>query len=143
MNVVKPSCVLSYRGVVIRILSGPDAAYTLLDYRAPAGFAGVQPHRHLETTEWFYVLGGTMAWTVEENEGETGTGDFIEVPRRLRHAWRNASADAPLHLLVGFDRPGFDGYFRELIAMAAASPEWPPRDPTPWNELGKRYDTHA
>jgi len=40
-------------------------------------------------------------------------------------------------------RPGFDGYFRELIAAAAGNPEWPPADPTPWIELGKRYDTYG
>lgn len=143
MTTTIPSRVLTHRGVVITILSGAGTAYTLIDYRAPPGFAGVQPHRHHETTEWFRVLSGTMARTVDGQDGQTEAGDFIEVPRGVSHVWRNASQEAPLHMLVGFDRPGFDGYFEELIAMAAAATEWPPRDPRPWLELGRRYDTFA
>jgi mannose-6-phosphate isomerase-like protein (cupin superfamily) len=143
MTEVRPDRVLSHRGVVISILSSPDTGYTLLDYTAPPGFAGVQPHCHRETTEWFRVLAGSLAWTVDGHDGVAPAGGFFEVPRGARHVWRNASADEPLRMLVGFDRPGFDGYFRELIDMAAAAPEWPPRDPTPWIALGRRYDTHG
>jgi len=80
---------------------------------------------------------------VGKSEGTTDAGGFIQVTRGVRHMWRNVSDDEPLHLLVGFDRPGFDGYFRELIAMAAATSDRPPKDPTPWIELGRRYDTFA
>jgi mannose-6-phosphate isomerase-like protein (cupin superfamily) len=136
---------LSQRGVEITVLSGdtPEASYTLLDYRAPAGFAGVQPHHHRETTEWFFVLSGTMAWTIAGRQGRTGPGGFIEIAPGAQHVWRNASDDQKLHLLVGFDRPGFDAYFRQLFALAAAATEWPPADPTPWIELGRRFDTFA
>jgi len=134
---------LANRGVEIIVLSGdaPDAAYTLLDYRAPPGFAGVQPHWHAVSTEWFYVIAGTLAWTLGERSGETPAGGFVEVPPRTHHVWRNASADTPLHMLIGFDRPHFDDYFRELIALAERQTTWPPADPTPWIKLGERFDT--
>ncbi len=134
---------LCNRGVEIMILSGdaPDAAYTLLDYRAPAGFAGVQPHWHAVTTEWFYVIAGTLDWSVDTNEGKTTAGGFLEVAPRTRHVWRNGSQDAPLHMLIGFDRPHFDDYFRELVALAERQTTWPPPDPTPWIKLGERFDT--
>jgi hypothetical protein len=41
MNASKPSRVLTLRGAVITILSGPEAGYTLIDCHAPSGFAGV------------------------------------------------------------------------------------------------------
>lgn len=136
---------LTHRGITITVLGGdvPGCRHTLIAYTAPPGFAGVQPHTHRETTEWFYVLEGILAWSIGDREGRGGPGTHVEVPPGTRHVWRNGADDGPLRMLVGFDRPGFDMYFRKLIAMAAAAPEWPPRDPTRWIELGRQYDTFA
>jgi mannose-6-phosphate isomerase-like protein (cupin superfamily) len=137
--------ILTHRGVVITVLTGDasDASYTLLHYQAPPGFAGVQLHHHRETTEWFYVLAGTMVWMLNGREGKAGTGGFVEVKPGVVHVWRNGSIEHPIRMLIGFDRPGFDGYFRDLIALAASSPVWPPADPTQLMELGRRFDTFS
>jgi hypothetical protein len=38
---------------------------------------------------------------------------------------------------------GLEGYFAELAALIAASPVWPPADPTAVAALARRYDTFA
>jgi len=43
-------------------------------------------------------------------------------------------------MLVGFDRPGWDAYFEGFPAFVRAQTVWPPTDPTPWIEFGKRHD---
>jgi hypothetical protein len=38
---------------------------------------------------------------------------------------------------------GFEGYFDDLAALAAASPAWPPADPGALGAVAARYDLVA
>lgn len=133
---------ITARGATLKLLSkGSTARGTALQYRVPAGFAGVHPHYHADTTEWFYVLAGSMVLSFEDQELSLVTGQYAQVAPDTVHAWRNRSATEPLDLLFGFDRPGMDGYFEELMRMVNEAAVWPPLDPSPLVDLGRRFDT--
>lgn len=66
---------------------GTDDAMTFIE-------ADLQPahapplHVHEHEDEMFYVLAGDVRFRCEDEEFDTGTGDFVCVPRGTRHAFR-------------------------------------------------------
>jgi hypothetical protein len=55
------------------------------------------------------------------------------------HAFANPD-DAPARMLIFLTPGGFEGYFDELAALAAASPVWPPADPGALAAVSAGYD---
>ena len=115
-------------------------AWSLLAYDAPPGFVAAAPHTHARTTETFFVLEGTLTVRLEQAEVEVDAFGCVVVPPRTRHTFRNAGHETVRFLALA-SPGGHDDFLRELLALIAAAPAWPPADPTPLIALAARYDT--
>ena len=73
------------------------------------------PHRHVNCSEAFWVLDGTITFVFDGVEQRGGPGDFLLVPRGAAHTFGN-DGDAPARLLV-LHAPAMDAYFTELQAL--------------------------
>ena len=134
---------LDQRGVKIRLLVSAEAtmgAWSLLDYRSPAGAPGPHHHYHGRTTETFYVVSGKLHFDVDGHQRTLSGGELVRVAPGVRHHF-SIPKDLPAHFLVLFSPGGLEGYFRELHAVVNDSTTYPPPDMTPVIELGRRYDT--
>lgn len=114
--------------------------FTLIDY-VMRGDLGPPAHYHQETEEGFYVLEGACEIEVGDATHTARAGDYVRVPRGEVHRLRRVG-DGPVRFLAWFVPGGFEGYFREIVAMVHEEPTWPPADPERLTELGRRYDQH-
>ena|SRR5947209_7765271 len=110
-------------GVEIRVLTGDLAGdtSTVLDYRAPAQFRGPAEHFHAESSEWFYVLEGSLALSVNGEESVAQVGEYLLVRPRTPHRWSNPF-DAPVRYLCLFDRPACRAISKSLRSSSPARP---------------------
>ncbi len=134
---------LEIAGVRIRFLvSGEETggAWSLLEYTAPAGFAGPAPHLHRRTTEMFYVLDGVLTLESGGSARELSAGSLAVVAPGTPHRFANPAAE-PCRFLVQVLPGGMEGYFVELAELIRAAPRWPPADPGPVAALAERFDT--
>jgi mannose-6-phosphate isomerase-like protein (cupin superfamily) len=141
---------LQIDAVTIRILADravTGGAWALVEYSAPPGFAGPPLHRHLQTTEAFYVLSGTLTFTVLAAQSaaeisetiDAPAGSCVLVPPGVVHAFGNRES-VPATFLIWVAPAGLEAYFRELAALKRAASVWPPADPTLLPALSERYD---
>jgi mannose-6-phosphate isomerase-like protein (cupin superfamily) len=129
-------------GVHIRfLLTGADTGGggCLLEYSAPANFAGPAAHYHVRATELYYVVEGELAL---ECDGETriiAAGGIALVPPRRVH--RFFTGDLPARFLIQCTPAGLELYYRELAQLVRDAPSWPPAEMRPVMALGERHDT--
>jgi quercetin dioxygenase-like cupin family protein len=102
------------------------------------GAEGAAPHRHLTTTELFYVLSGAVDLLAGEEVLYAIEGDLVVVPPGVDHAFgATAGADGELLVLVtpGIER--FD-FFRTVHGVLTGA-----ADPSILAGSEERYDNHA
>jgi mannose-6-phosphate isomerase-like protein (cupin superfamily) len=100
----------------------------------PPGARTPPPHRHVNCSEAFFVLDGTITFSLESAELAGRAGDFLLVPRGAAHTFGNQGAE-PARLLV-LHAPAMDAYFAELDALwSGAEPPAPEAE----RELMSRY----
>jgi mannose-6-phosphate isomerase-like protein (cupin superfamily) len=129
-------------GVTVNTLvraSDTAGAWCLLDYTMPPGYAGPPPHRHARTTETFYCVSGTLTLRLDGCTVDLRPGEAAVVPPGVAHAFGNRG-ESPATMLVYMTPGGFEAYFDEVAALAAASPVWPPADPGVIPAILTRYD---
>jgi quercetin dioxygenase-like cupin family protein len=100
---------------------GPDTdhQFSLVEQYVPRGFAA-PAHRHVGTTEGFYVLDGQMDFAVGDTVfTDITAGGFVYVSRDTRHEFRVTSATAKFLLIT--TPGGFEKYFEELSSPAQAN----------------------
>lgn len=132
-------------GVEIAVLAGAeetDGAWSLFEYMAEAGFQGPPPHYHEEMIEGFYILEGTMVFSIDGQDRTVGPGEYVLVPTHTVHAFA-FTEDGPGRFLLQVSPGGFEGYFEALARLMAEEDGWPPEDMRPVRELMSQYDTHA
>jgi mannose-6-phosphate isomerase-like protein (cupin superfamily) len=122
--------VMAFKAVAAQ--TGGD--FSLMERTVPAGARRPPPHRHVNCSEAFFVLAGTITFWLDDAELSGGPGDFLLVPRGAAHTFGNRSEE-PARLLV-LHAPAMDAYFAELDALWAA--EEPPT-PEAERELMSRY----
>ena len=94
--------------------SQTDGNYGMFRWDMTASSGGATPHFHRTFSEAFYVLDGRIAlfdgtvWT------EGRPGDFLYVPPRAVHGFRNESGAVVSMLIVFAPAPPREEYFREL-----------------------------
>ncbi len=95
------------------LLSGEDTdgRYALIDMVIPAG-GGPPPHRH-DFEEMFHVLEGAARFTVRDQTAELATGETVNVPANVPHAFANPT-DGPIRLLCMVAPAGLEAYFAEF-----------------------------
>ena len=93
-----------------------DGRLAIVDYIAPAGFAGPALHRH-DFEESFYILEGNPRLRVADEDAELAPGSFAHVPGGVVHSFWNPS-DRPARLLITMAPAGFERFFEQAIAEA-------------------------
>jgi quercetin dioxygenase-like cupin family protein len=84
----------------------------------PPHTAGPPQHRHAGHDEGFYVVSGTVRFTVGETDYDAAQGTFVMIPPGAPHTFANLS-DAPAVLLNTFTPDLYVQYFRDLQEMIA------------------------
>jgi mannose-6-phosphate isomerase-like protein (cupin superfamily) len=107
------------------------------DMSAQAG--GATPHFHRTFTESFYVLAGAVrlfdgaAWV------PAAAGDFLFVPERGIHGFRNESGEPASMLLLFTPGSPREAYFRELAEIRASGRTLSDEE---WTDLYTRHDQY-
>ncbi len=116
-------------GVAIRfLLEGEQTAGSaaVFEFDVPADAKIAAAHSHDGYDETIYGLEGTLAWTVEGDEIEVGSGEALFIPRGAVHQFANrGDADAKA---LAIATPGVIGpdFFREAGAILDAAAGGPP-----------------
>ncbi len=103
-------------GPMVEFLTSPEAAkneFCVLKGTIPPG-CSVPLHSHPDTEDFYIISGEVEALREREHSYEWAAakaGDYLHVPRGARHAWRNAS-DEPLVALI-ITTPKLGRYFLE------------------------------
>ncbi len=80
---------------------------------------GPPPHLHRDRDEYFFVLEGTYALSVNGKESTIGPGTMVFVPRGNAHGFTNISDS--MGRLLEWTIPGGNGdYFREMNQMESS-----------------------
>ncbi|MFD7033762.1 cupin domain-containing protein [Streptomyces sp. NPDC059917] len=87
--------------------------------------AGPPQHRHAQHDEGFYVLSGTVRFTVGREDHDASAGTLVMVPPGAPHTFANPT-DHPAVMLTTYTPDLYVQYFRDLQEMIAAGQE-----PTP------------
>ena len=115
--------IVTARGSVMAfkaIAAQTDGDFSLMERTVPPPSAGKPsrrplPHRHVNCSEAFWVLDGTITFVLDGVESHGGRDDFLLVPRGASHTFGN-DGDDPARLLV-LHAPAMDAYFAELDAL--------------------------
>jgi mannose-6-phosphate isomerase-like protein (cupin superfamily) len=131
------------------VLSGPTQMRILEDgshtaHRLGLGEITIAPHtegppqhRHAQHDEGFYVLSGTVRFTVGTTSHDVGAGTLVMVPPGAPHTFANP-ADVPAVILNTFTPDLYVQYFRDLRDMIAAGH---PLSPAVIEDVMARYAT--
>jgi mannose-6-phosphate isomerase-like protein (cupin superfamily) len=125
--------------VTLKITSKESGACAVVEATLPPYFSGSRPHVHRQTTEVFYVLNGSLAFTVGEETVIARQGSIIHVAPGVVHRFWNPTA-APSTYLAFLSPGGFEQYWVELSTLLADEPSWPPADLNQIETLGMKYD---
>lgn len=111
-------------GVIFKI-DGQDTggALSIVEHTFDVG-ALVPPHRHDTEEEYSIVLEGEIGFRSEDAETVLGAGGYIIKPRAEVHAMWNAGR-TPARMIEVIAPAGFEGFFRELVAVNEAGPPDP------------------
>jgi quercetin dioxygenase-like cupin family protein len=80
---------------------------------------GPLQHRHAEHDEGFYVISGTVRFTVGERTYDASAGTLVMIPPGAPHTFANPGDEAAV-LLTTFTPDLYVQYFRELRDVIAA-----------------------
>ena len=100
---------------------------------------GATPHYHRTFTESFYVLSGSVQLFDGATWVGATAGDFLFVPERGIHGFRNESGEPASMLILFSPAPPREEYFKELAEIRASGRELS-RDE--WTDLYTRHDQH-
>jgi mannose-6-phosphate isomerase-like protein (cupin superfamily) len=86
-------------------LGSPDGGFVIVEWADEGGGADpplliAPPHLHRSDDEAWYVLEGTLAFRVDEEELEAPTGSGVLVPAGSVHTWWNPSPEPARYLIV-------------------------------------------
>jgi mannose-6-phosphate isomerase-like protein (cupin superfamily) len=90
-----------------------------VEITVPPHTAGPPQHRHARHDEGFYVVSGTVRFTVGEQDHDAGPGTLVMVPPGAPHTFANPG-DEPAVMLNTFTPDLYLGYFRDLRDMITA-----------------------
>ncbi|MGP3969773.1 cupin domain-containing protein [Streptomyces sp. 6N223] len=79
---------------------------------------GPPQHRHAQHDEGFYILSGTVRFTVGDDDYDATTGTFVMVPPGVPHTFANLT-DQPAVMLSTFTPDLYLQYFRDLQEVLA------------------------
>jgi len=92
-----------------------NGAYSIFEATMPQGGSMQFPHVHTNYEEGWYVLEGTLRFTIEEREYMAPAGSYLSAPRGSLHGFVNAG-DGPAKYLTIFSPPQ-DLFWKRLTEM--------------------------
>ncbi len=98
---------------------------------------GPPQHRHAQHDEGFYVVSGTVRFTIGDQDHDAGAGTLVMVPTGAPHTFANAG-DVPAVFINTFTPDTYVQYFRDMRDMLAAGQPLSPEVAVP---LMARYAT--
>jgi quercetin dioxygenase-like cupin family protein len=119
---IQPGEVVRVLGNEVKFLVTAEqtgGAMSLVEYLAPAGFAGPAPHVHETFEEIFYVLEGAPEFLLEGERLVGAPGTVVVIPRGKVHTFGNPGP-APARFLTANTPAGFELYFKELAALVSS-----------------------
>jgi mannose-6-phosphate isomerase-like protein (cupin superfamily) len=96
-----------------------NSAYSILDYRAPAGF-GVVRHLHDREDEVLHLVEGRIAAWMPDHCLTMTPGDLEFLPKGVEHAWR-AYGKKSVRMIVTISPGGFEHFFPTIQARGLAA----------------------
>lgn len=111
-------------GVPMRILEAGDTTghrMAIAESRLPPHSSGPPQHRHAQHEEGFYIVSGTVRFTIGDRDHDAVPGTLVMVPAGAPHTFANPG-DEPAVLLTVFTPDSYVQYFRELGELVAAGP---------------------
>lgn len=117
-------------GAIIKFLATSKDTNGLYALFEAKGIPGMEPppHIHSNEDETYYILDGTLWFKVGEDEFTAQKGDFVFLPRNVKHEFKVLSEE--FHCHVGLFPAGIDDFFLEM-SQPHHSLEIPPVDKTP------------
>jgi mannose-6-phosphate isomerase-like protein (cupin superfamily) len=100
--------VMAFKAVAAQ--TGGD--FSLMERTVPPRGRRPLPHRHVNCSEAFFVLDGSITFVLDGAEFTGRRDDFLLVPRGAAHTFGN-DGDETARLLV-LHAPAMDAYFAEL-----------------------------
>jgi quercetin dioxygenase-like cupin family protein len=94
--------------------------FSLMERVLPPGGRPPPRHVHPDCTEAFYLLEGTLDFSLDQDWVSVAGGGFVLVPGGVAHSFVNASG-APARVLI-LHSPALDGYFRDLHELWLGPP---------------------
>jgi quercetin dioxygenase-like cupin family protein len=91
----------------------------VFELTVPPGANVPPPHSHTLNEEFFYVLEGSMRYTVDDQSRELAPGDWMSTPRGSVHGFRNDGA-CPARALVMLTPDIGMQYFRDVGTVVNA-----------------------
>ena len=88
--------------------------------------AGPPQHRHAQHDEGFYIISGTVRFTVGNDTYDASAGTLVMVPPGAQHTFANP-ADQPAVMLSTFTPDPYVQYFRDLQDMLADGQQMTPQ----------------
>ncbi|MEV7088702.1 cupin domain-containing protein [Streptomyces sp. NPDC093085] len=107
----------------------------------PPHTPGPPQHRHAEHDEGFYVLSGSVRFTVGQVDHDACAGTWVMVPPGAPHTFANVS-DEPASMLNTFTPDLYVRYFRDLKDMVeSGQPLTPDSVAEVWTKYGTEPST--
>jgi len=88
-------------------------AYSLFEYTIPAETSGPPPHLHTREDESFVCLAGRLDVTLGGQEFVLAAGDYLYLPRRVVHTFRNSYSEEARVISV-VSPAGLEAYYQAL-----------------------------
>ncbi|MCU1679402.1 MAG: hypothetical protein JWQ81_141 [Amycolatopsis sp.] len=98
---------------------------------------GPPQHRHAQHDEGFYVVSGTVRFTIGDEDHDASAGTLVMVPTGAPHTFANPG-DIPAVMVNTFTPDLYVEYFRDLREMLSAGKPFNPSDVIP---IMARYAT--
>ncbi len=121
----EPSIIAAGKGTIVAargsimafkaIAAQTGGDFSLMERTVPPRGRRPLPHRHVNCSEAFWVLDGTITFVLDGAEHQGRRDDFLLVPRGAGHTFGN-DGEEPARLLV-LHAPAMDAYFAELDAL--------------------------
>ncbi|MFB4278590.1 MULTISPECIES: cupin domain-containing protein [unclassified Nonomuraea] len=103
-----------------------NGGFGLIEATVPAG-GGPVPHIHPEQEETFYILDGELEFLDGDHRFTAVAGDFVHVPRGIRHCFQNKRMHAA-RMLFMFTPPGIEQIIADHATPARSGETPPPLD---------------
>jgi quercetin dioxygenase-like cupin family protein len=91
----------------------------VFELTVPPGANVPPPHSHRHNEEFFYVVEGSIGYSVDGDARELGPGEWMSTPRGSVHAFRNTGTQTARALVVLTPDIGAQ-YFRDVAEVVNA-----------------------